>query len=132
MTDAAKAAGDDESQQYPYWRRNLRVLPAANLLCGVGFFLSWPFVPLMVRGLGVHENLETWVGYMLLVFYLVSFVINPIWGSIADHYGRKVMVLRAMMGMGSAMMLVPLASTPIWFASVFMLIGLLIVYLARA
>jgi DHA1 family multidrug resistance protein-like MFS transporter len=124
MTDAAKAAGDDESQQYPSWRRNLRVLPAANLLCGVGFFLSWPFVPLMLRGLGVHENLETWVGYMLLVFYLVSFVINPIWGSIADHYGRKVMVLRAMMGMGSAMMLVPLASTPIWFASVFMLIGL--------
>jgi len=124
MTDTAKAAADEESRQYPCWRRNLRVLPAANLLCGLGFFLSWPFVPLMVRGLGVHENLETWVGYMLLVFYLVSFMINPIWGSIADHYGRKVMVLRAMMGMGSAMMLVPLASTPIWFASVFMLIGL--------
>ena len=72
----------------------------------------------------IRSYYETWVGYMLLVFYLVSFMINPIWGSIADHYGRKVMVLRAMMGMGSAMMLVPLASTPIWFASVFMLIGL--------
>ena len=117
------AAPDEESQKFPYWRRNLRVLPFANLLCGLGFSLSWPFVPLMVRGLGVHENLETWVGYMLLVFYLISFVVNPIWGGIADHYGRKLMVLRAMLGMGFAMMLVPLAPTPIWFASLFMLIG---------
>jgi len=124
MTGNATTAADEESRQYPYWRRNLRVLPAANLLCGLGFFLSWPFVPLMVRGLGVHENLETWVGYMLLVFYLVSFAVSPIWGSFADHYGRRIMVLRAMLGMGGAMLLVPLASTPIWFASLFMLIGL--------
>jgi len=117
-------ADDEESQRFPYWRRNLRVLPVANLLCGLGFTISWPFVPLMVRGLGVHENLETWVGYMLLVFYFISFAINPIWGGIADHYGRKLMVLRAMLGMGLAMTLVPLASTPIWFACLFMLIGL--------
>ena len=123
MTDTAKAADDDESRQYPYWRRNLRVLPSANLLCGLGFFLSWPFVPLMVRGLGVRENLETWVGHMLLVFYLVSFVVSPIWGGIADHFGRKLNVMRAMVGMGGAMMLVPFASTPIWFASLFMLIS---------
>ena len=95
----------DESRKFPYWRRNLQVLPAANLLCGLGFSLAWPFVPLMVRGLGVQENLETWVGYMLLVFYLISFAVNPIWGGIADHYGRKPMVLRAMLGMGIAMLL---------------------------
>ena len=44
----------EESRQYPYWRRNLRVMPLANLLCGLGFALSWPFLPLMVRGLGVR------------------------------------------------------------------------------
>jgi DHA1 family multidrug resistance protein-like MFS transporter len=122
MTDTRPA--DEESHRYPYWRRNRQVLPLANLLCGLGFSLAWPFVPLMVRGLGVHENLETWVGYMLLVFYLISFVVNPLWGGIADHYGRKLMVLRAMLGMGCAMMLVPFATTPIWFASAFMLIGI--------
>jgi MFS family permease len=99
------------------------VLPPANLLCGLGFSLSWPFMPLMVRSLGVRENLETWVGYMLLVFYLVSFAVNPLWGSIADHYGRKPMVLRAMLGMGFAMLLVPFAPTPLWFAGLFMLIA---------
>ena len=117
------AATDEESQKFPYWRRNQQILPIANLLCGLGFSLSWPFVPLMVRGLGVQENLETWVGYMLLVFYLISFASNPVWGAIADHYGHKPMVLRAMLGMGLAMMLVPFAQTPIWFATVFMLIG---------
>ena len=113
----------EDDAQYPYWRRNLLVLPPANLLCGIGFSLSWPFVPLMVRGLGVRENLETWVGYMLLVFYLVSFAINPIWGGIADHYGRKPMILRAMLGMGFSMLLVPLAPTPLWFAGMLMFIA---------
>ncbi len=124
MAPHASHAAEEESRQFPYWRRNLRALPPANLLCGLGFSLAWPFLPLMVRDLGVQENLETWVGYMLLVFYLVSFVVNPIWGGIADHYGRKLMVLRAMLGMGGAMMLVPFASTPIMFASFIMLIGL--------
>jgi MFS family permease len=119
----AAAAADEDSRQFPYWRRNLLVLPPANLLCGLGFNLSWPFVPLMVRGLGVRENLETWVGAMLLVFYLISTAANPIWGGIADHYGRKLMVLRAMLGMGVAMMLVPFAPTPLWFAGLIMVVA---------
>jgi DHA1 family multidrug resistance protein-like MFS transporter len=114
---------DDESQRYPYWRRNRVVMPLANLICGLGFNLVWPFVPLMVRGLGVRENLETWIGYMLMVFYLVSFAVSPIWGGIADHYGRKLMVLRAMLGIGVAMLLMPFAETPLTFAALLMLIA---------
>lgn len=113
----------DDTDKYPYWRRNRQALPAANLLCGLGFNLAWPFVPLMVRGLGVQENLETWLGYMLLVFYLISFVVSPIWGGISDHYGRRMMVLRAMLGMGFAMLVIPFAATPMWFAALFMLIA---------
>ena len=114
---------DDESIRYPYWRSNRRTLPLANLICGLGFNLAWPFVPLMVRGLGVHENLETWVGYMLMVFYLISFAVSPLWGGIADHYGRKMMILRAMLGMGASMLVIPLATTPLSFAALFMLIA---------
>jgi MFS transporter, DHA1 family, multidrug resistance protein len=60
---------------------------------------------------------------MLLVFYLVSFVVNPLWGGIADHYGRKPMILRAMLGMGISMLLVPFAPTPLWFAGLLMFIA---------
>jgi MFS transporter, DHA1 family, multidrug resistance protein len=119
----ATAAADEESRHYPYWRRNRWVFPFANVLCGFGFSLAWPFVPLMVRGLGVRENLETWVGYMLLAFYLVSTATSPVWGGVAEHYGRKPMVLRAMLGMGFTMMLVPLAPTPLWFAAALMLVA---------
>ena len=124
MSSSVPPPVDEESRQYPYWRRNRQVLPLANLVCGLGFSLVWPFLPLMVRDLGVRENLETWIGNMLLAFYLVSFVVNPLWGSISDHYGRKPMVLRAMLGMGFAMMLVPLAPTPLWFAALLMLMAI--------
>jgi MFS transporter, DHA1 family, multidrug resistance protein len=112
----ARRVSESESRDYPYWRRNLRVIPPANLMASLAFGLSWPFLPLMVRGLGVETRLETWVGNMVLAFYVVSFVMNPIWGGIADHYGRKIMILRAMLGMGSFMTLAAFASTPFWLA----------------
>jgi MFS transporter, DHA1 family, multidrug resistance protein len=124
MSTTPAASVDDESRRFPYWRRNQQVLPAANLLCSLGFGLSWPFLPLMLRGLGVTENLETWIGHMMLVFYIAGFIINPVWGGIADHYGRKIMVLRAMLGMGISMTLVPFAPSPLWFASLVVVIGL--------
>ncbi len=113
----------DESARFPYWRRNLQTLPMATLMTSMGFAISFPFLPLMVRNLGVHENLETWIGNMMLVFYIISFLCGPIWGSIADYFGRKIMVLRAMLGMGFFMSLVPFAPTPLWFACLFSLVG---------
>jgi MFS family permease len=69
------------------------------------------------------DLLATWIGNMALAFYIVSFLINPIWGGIADHYGRKIMVLRATLGMGFCMTLVAFAPTPMWFAVLLMFIG---------
>ncbi|MFH1604463.1 MAG: MFS transporter [Pseudomonadota bacterium] len=121
---AGSSSESEDARQFPYWRRNLQVMPFANLLCSLGFGICWPFLPLMVRSLGVHEHLETWIGYMMLVFYLIGFIVAPIWGSVADHYGRKIMVLRASLGMGVFMCLVPFAPTPLWFACLFMLVGI--------
>lgn len=116
-------SADDEAIRYPYWRRNVTVLPMANMLTSMGFALSFPFLPLMVQTLGVRQNLETWVGNMMLLFYIISFASGPVWGGIADHYGRKIMVLRAMLGMGVFMSLVPFAPSPFWFVFLFSLVG---------
>src|SRR5215218_4800917 len=113
-----------EEERFPYWRRNLKVVSASNLLSSLGFGLAWPFLPLVVRGLGVTENLATWVGNMVLVFYIVSFLSGPVWGGIADHYGRKINVLRATVGMGACFTLVPFAPSPLAFACLIMLVGL--------
>ncbi len=123
-TESSKAGdADDDAQRFPYWRRNLQILPLSNLLTSMGFALSFPFLPVMVQSLGVKDHLETWIGNMMLVFYTISFVCGPIWGGIADHYGRKIMVLRAMLGMGFFMSLIPFAPSPLWFAFLFSLVG---------
>ena len=120
--ETPRASGEDS--RYPYWRRNLKVVPASNLLASLGFGLAWPFLPLVVRGLGITENLATWIGNMVLVFYIVSFLSGPVWGGIADHYGRKINVLRATVGMGACFTLVPFAPNPLAFACLIMLVGL--------
>ena len=117
------AAGTTDDQRFPYWRANLRAVPLTNLLCSLAFSISWPFLPLMLRGLGAERGLETWVGNTVLVFYVVSFVMNPIWGGVADHYGRKIMMLRATLGMGSFMVLSAFAPTPLWFAVLLCCVG---------
>jgi DHA1 family multidrug resistance protein-like MFS transporter len=117
-------ATNTEEQRFPYSHRNLKVIALSNLLASLGFGLAWPFLPLVVRGFGVQENLATWVGNMVLGFYIVSFTMNPIWGGIADHYGRKIMVLRATVGMGVCFTLVPFAPSPLWFAALIMMVGL--------
>jgi len=114
---------DEDPSRYPYWRRNARVLPVANCMTSMGFALSFPFLPVMVQALGVTGNLETWIGNMMLVFYIISFASGPVWGGIADHYGRKIMILRAMLGMGILMSLIPFAPSPFWFLFLFSLVG---------
>jgi MFS family permease len=123
MQSPAATHLEDDDRRFPYWRVNNRVIPFSSLLCSLGFGISWPFLPLMVRGLGVESNLATWVGNMVLAFYVVSFVMNPIWGGIADHYGRKIMVLRATLGMGAFMVLTAFAPTPLSFAVLLCCIG---------
>ena len=124
MQPSAVTASDSSDPQFPYWRANLKVVPLSNLLCSLGFSVSWPFLPLMIRGLGVERGLEMWVGNIVLAFYLVSFIMNPIWGGVADHYGRKVMMLRASLGMGCCMVLAAFAPTPLWFGFLLCLVGL--------
>jgi MFS family permease len=92
-------------------------------MTSMGFALSFPFLPVMVQSLGVRSNLETWIGNLMLVFYIISFAAGPVWGGIADHFGRKIMVLRAMLGMGILMSLVPFAPSPFWFVVLFSLVG---------
>jgi MFS family permease len=119
----SSADGQTEDQRFPYWRANLRIVPLCNLLCSLGFSIAWPFLPLMLRGLGAERGLETWVGNTVLVFYTVSFVMNPIWGGVADHYGRKIMMLRATFGMGAFMFLAAFAPTPLVFAALLCCVG---------
>lgn len=84
----------------PQWRRNLYVLFGVQLLSTAGFSLVFPFLPLYVKELGVATvgSLEFWSGMVFSMQALTMMITSPIWGVVADRYGRKPMLLRATIG----------------------------------
>ncbi len=96
----------------------------AQVLSIIGFSASLPFVPLfLVKDLHIASVQEAglWAGAMAGISSLVMAGFAPIWGSLADRYGRKSMVLRAMIG-GSILIALMSVSSNVW-----MLLGLRIV-----
>lgn len=63
-----------------------------------------PFLPLFIRELGVKsiESNAAWSGLIFSGPFLISFFITPLWGNLGDKYGKKVMALRAIIGLSAA------------------------------
>ncbi|PWI58286.1 MFS transporter [Sulfoacidibacillus thermotolerans] len=96
------------------WKRTLWILWAANFIVMAGTSLVVPFLPLYIETLGVHQlaAMERWSGWIFSAQFVTSFIFQPIWGSLADRYGRKVMLLRAGIGMGIVTALMGLVVAP--------------------
>lgn len=82
------------------WKRNLYVIWAAELVAIAGFSVVMPFLPYYVQDLGITElhEVELWSGVLFASQAATMTIFAPIWGSVADRYGRKLMVQRAMFG----------------------------------
>ena len=82
------------------WKRNLYVIWIAELVAIAGFAVIFPFLPYFVQELGITElhQVELWSGALFATQALTMAIFAPIWGSVADRYGRKLMVQRAMFG----------------------------------
>jgi DHA1 family multidrug resistance protein-like MFS transporter len=82
------------------WQRNLYTLWVAELVAIAGFTVVIPFLPYYVQDLGVTEleQVELWSGLLFASHAVAMAIFSPIWGSVADRYGRKLMVERAMFG----------------------------------
>jgi MFS family permease len=64
--------------------------------CSTAYSIVIPFLPLFLRNeLGITNHLETWSGFVFGITFLASSLIAPFWGSLADKYGRKPMLLRS-------------------------------------
>ncbi len=89
------------------WKRNLFVTWLGCFLTGAAFSLIMPFLPLYVEELGVsgHQSLNMWSGLVFSITFLFSAIAAPFWGNLADHKGRKIMLLRSALGMGIVMVL---------------------------
>jgi len=77
----------------------------------MGFSFVNPFMPLFIQELGNFTNQQAafWAGIATSVSGIAMFFSAPIWGIVADRWGRKPMVLRAMFGAGTVLALIGLA-----------------------
>jgi DHA1 family multidrug resistance protein-like MFS transporter len=82
------------------WQRNLYVITGAELVAIIGFSVITPFLPYYVQELGVTDpdRVKLWSGWLISANAISMAFMAPIWGSLADRYGRKMMVERAMFG----------------------------------
>jgi DHA1 family multidrug resistance protein-like MFS transporter len=82
------------------WQRNLYVIWISQLVAIIGFAVVFPFLPYYVQELGVTElhEVELWSGVLFATQAVTMAIFAPIWGTLSDRYGRKLMVQRAMFG----------------------------------
>lgn len=82
------------------WRRNVYAVAGAQFIALGGGNLVFPFMPFYVKELGVHDQgrIALWSGLLGTSTGLALFVFSPIWGNLADRFGRKPILLRAYVG----------------------------------
>jgi MFS transporter, DHA1 family, multidrug resistance protein len=80
------------------WRRNQFAVTAASFVGFTGFTLVMPFLPLYIRQLGVTDvgDIALWTGLTLGVTPALTALCSPFWGRVADRFGHKLMVQRAL------------------------------------
>ena len=85
-----------------YWQRNMYILTFGNFIAGIGFSMVTPFLSLYINTLGHFTNAQVamWAGIAYASTFVVSALISPLWGKLADSKGRKRIILRASLGMG--------------------------------
>lgn len=85
----------------PLWKKNLYVCWFGAFATAAGMSQIVPFLPLYIEQLGIHNtsDVERWAGLVFGATFLVSAIVSPLWGKLADKYGRKPMLLRAGLGM---------------------------------
>jgi DHA1 family multidrug resistance protein-like MFS transporter len=82
------------------WQRNVWALSLCVFIAFVGFQFFTPFLPLYIRELGVTDPsaIALWSGLLAAVTPTVSGLLSPLFGRLADRFGRKMMLIRSLAG----------------------------------
>ncbi len=93
------------------WRRNLYILWGTQFAAMLGMNLVVPFLPLYIRSLGIVDPsaLAMWSGVAFAGTFFAAFIATPLWGILGDRYGRKAMVVRAIVGLALSQVFIGLA-----------------------
>lgn len=95
------------------WSRNLTILLTTIFVEEIGWSLTAPFLPLYIRELGVGDPKEAalWAGLVMGTSLAISCAMTPVWAALADRFGGKLILLRALVALAATNFAVGLVGT---------------------
>jgi MFS family permease len=101
MQNSSSVLSDGYIKDNSFWKKNLYVCLFGSFSTVVAMTSLLPFLPLYVGQLGVtgHSAIVQWSGIAYSVSFMTAALVAPLWGRLADRYGRKSMLVRASLGM---------------------------------
>ena len=82
------------------WQRNTWLMAFCVLCTSASYTMLIPFLPLYLLDLGTPEaDVPFWSSAVFSITFCIAAIMAPIWGRIADRYGRKKMAVRACIGL---------------------------------
>lgn len=96
------------------WVVTLTILVASAFLMDMSFTMITPFLPVYLSSeLGAKASeVDMWSGAVFAVTFFVSGMLGPVWGVLADRKSRKLMALRASIGLTISYALCGIVQTP--------------------
>jgi len=109
------------------WQVNLASLLAVLFVAFVGFYFSSPFLPLLVRHLGVTDPraVAIWSGVLIGLGPASAVIASPLWGRLADRIGGRLLLVRTVFGFALLNGLCAIATTVWQLAALRLLMGTL-------
>ncbi|SKC46215.1 MFS transporter [Maledivibacter halophilus] len=80
------------------WKLNLYTLWVTQIISLTSFGLGLPFMPFYIQKMGVTDpdKIKLFTGILSTAPAITMAIMSPIWGKLSDRFGRKLMILRAM------------------------------------
>ena len=109
-----RITGGKEHSEPSSWQRTLVVVWITEFIGLAGFSMVFPFLPFYVQELGVSDpvQVKVWSGIVISAHAVTMAIFAPIWGSLADRHGRKLMLERATFGAAAVLTLMAFVQSP--------------------
>ena len=95
------------------WQTTVRILWVTQFATMAAFSCSLPFVPLYILELGISDPRQAalWAGLVAGGSGISMAIFSPIWGTVADRFGKKLMLERALVGAAITLLLMGFAQS---------------------
>ncbi len=90
-------------------RRDLLALCIGCALIQAGDVIIVSFLPILISELDTAVNAALWSGVAFSIAALTSAVMSPVWGSLSDRYGKRIMLIRSGLAITSTYVLIGFA-----------------------